>query len=194
MENLNDPKYNFDELVKLASKHPYATFAVTGDYTHIVVREKAHNFLYVLSFCIILGISIACAATQSSTFMACLVLFGLLTALVLYIRYSPTTNTIEINSYSKTIKIISNNFFGKHIIPQVEISFREFSGFSYKEIVLRKGKYNNLGTADRYNRIYIHYNDRKHFFIELPKKTITWFSVDHRKFMDCLTRIIKNDA
>jgi hypothetical protein len=112
---------------------------------------------------------------------------ALLTLIFLFLRYYPSTNNTEVNSNEKTIKINSNNLIGKSIIPTLDISFNNFKEFTFKAKSI-KGK----GMTNHFNRIYISYDDQTRPLIDLPNGP--FYYVNHRTFMNCLTKIIKNGA
>jgi hypothetical protein len=184
-ENSINPAYNFDEIVKLSNR-TNSRFTVEGDYMNFIIRAKSNNILLGIITCFYFLIPVAFVLEQPTNPASWLVVLGVLAAIILYFRYYPSTNNIEINSYNKTIKIKSNNLIGKYIIPPVELSFRDFTYFSFKAKSIR-GK----GMRTYFNRIYINYGDQKCSFIDLPNGPI--YFVNHKAFMNCLTRTIKND-
>lgn len=186
------PKYslnhkdNFDELVKLATRNN-ARFKVNGDCKNFVIQSKSDNIIIFISIVVILFFPTVLLYQNFNDPIYWFVELSLLTVIFLFFRYYPSTNNIEVNSYEKNIKINSNNLFGKYIIPTIEISFKHFKEFTFKAKSI-KGN----GMTNHFNRIFILYNDQTKQLIDLPNGP--FYYVNHRTFMDCLTKIIKNGA
>jgi len=185
-QNSLNPKDNFDEIVKLTTR-TNARFKVNGDYSSFVIQSKSDNIIIGISLIVILFFPTVLLYQNFTDPIYWLVEFAILAVILLFLRYDPSTNNIKINTYDKTIKINSNNLVGKYIIPRIDISFNEFTEFTFKTKSI-KGK----GMTNHFNRIYICYTDQTRPFIDLPNGP--FYYVNHRIFMDCLTRIIKNGA
>src|SRR5690625_2968501 len=181
--NLKD---NFNELVKLTTR-TNARFKVNGDYRSFVIQSKSDNIIIGISLIVILFFPTVLLYHNFNAPIYWFVEFALLTVIFLFLRYYPSTNNIEVNSYEKTIKINSNNLIGKYIIPTIDISFNSFTEFTFKAKSI-KGK----GMTNHFNRIYISYDDQTRPLIDLPNGP--FYYVNHRTFIDCLTKIIKNGA
>ena len=181
--NLKD---NFNELVKLTTR-TNARFKVNGDYRSFVIQSKSDNIIIGISLIVILFFPTVLLYQNFNAPIYWFVEFALLTVIFLFLRYYPSTNNIEVNSYEKTIKINSNNLIGKYIIPTIDISFNSFTEFTFKAKSI-KGK----GMTNHFNRIYISYDDQTRPLIDLPNGP--FYYVNHRTFIDCLTKIIKNGA
>lgn len=184
--NLSNHKDCFDEIVKLTTR-TNARFKVNGDYRNFVIQSKSDNILIGISIIIILFFPTVLFHQNFTDPIFWLVEFAIIGVGFLIFRYYPSTNNIEINSYEKLIKINSNNLVGKYIIPEIDIPFNDFTGFSFKEKSV-----NGSGMTIHYNRIYICHSGQTRLFIDLPNGP--FYYVNHRVFMDCLTRIIKKSA
>jgi hypothetical protein len=180
-----NPKDNFDEIVKLTTR-TNVRFKVNGNYRSFIIQAQSDNISLSILICIILGLSTVLLYQNLTDPFYWVVELGILTGLFLLSRYYPSSNNIEINTYDKTIKINSNNLIGKYIIPGIVISFNDFKRVTFKE------KSSGEGGAMRFNRIYICYSDQTRSLIDLPNGP--FYYVNHKIFMECLTRIIKNGA
>jgi len=181
--NLKD---NFNELVKLTTR-TNARFKVNGDYRSFVIQSKSDNIIIGISLIVILFFPTVLLYQNFNAPIYWFVEFALLTVIFLFLRYYPSTNNIEVNSYEKTIKINSNNLIGKYIIPTIDISFNSFTEFTFKAKSIKE-----KGMTNHFNRIYISYDDQTRPLIDLPNGP--FYYVNHRTFIDCLTKIIKNGA
>ncbi len=174
----------FDELIKLTSR-TNARFKVEGDYKCFVIRAKADNIVIAFSLILLLFFPTVLLYQNYKDPVYWFAELGIIALILIYIRYSPTTNNIEVNTYDKTIKIQSNNLIGKHIIPSVSILFDDFTNFTFKA-KSTKGK----GLTNHFNRVYINHNNLTRPLIDLPNGP--FYFVNHTVFMYSLTQIIKN--
>jgi hypothetical protein len=184
-DSLN-PQDNFDELVKLTTR-TNARFKVNGDSKKFVIQAQSDNIVIGICLITILFFPTLGLYKNLTNPIYWLVEFGILVVFFLFFRYYPSTNNIEVNSYEKTIIISSNNLIGKFIIPTIDISFKDFTKFTFKETSI-SGK----GMTSNFNRIYICYNGQTRPIIDLSNGPL--YFINHRIFMICLTRIIKNGA
>jgi hypothetical protein len=185
-ENLSNPKENFDEIVKLTTR-TNSRFKVNGDYKKFVIQSKSDNIMFGVLIIVFLFFPTVLLYQNFTDPIYWLVEFAVVGVILLFLRYYPSTNNIEINSNDKTIKINSNNLIGKYIIPKIDIPFNDFTEFSFKAKSIKGG-----GMTNHFNRIYICYSGHTRSLIDLPDGP--FYNVNHRVFMDCLTRIIKNGA
>ena len=184
-DSLN-PKDDFDELVKLTTR-TNSRFKVNGDYRSFVIQSKSDNILIGVLLIIFLFFPTVLLFQNLTDPIYWLVEFALLAIIFLFLRYYPSTNNIEINTYDKSIKIKSNNLIGKYVIPTTNISFKAFEEFKFKA-----KSSNGKGLATHFNRIYICYRNQTRPFIDLLNGP--FYNINHRIFINCLTRIIKNAA
>lgn len=173
----------FEELIKLTNR-TNARFKVEGDSKSFVIRANSDNVILGFSLILLLFFPTVLLYQNYKDPVYWFAELGIIALILIYIRYSTTTNNIEVNTYDKTIKIQSNNFIGKHIIPSVSILFDDFTNFTVKA-KSTKGK----GLTNHFNRVYINYNNLTRPLIDLPNGP--FYFVNHKVFMSSLTLIIK---
>ena len=103
---------------------------------------------------------------------------------LLYYRFYPSTNNIEVDIYSKILSIKSNNYIARILKPSYQIDFKDIEGFTFKEIRRKT----NSGKSSKYNLVYIHSNNKKIKLINLPCSNFAY--VNPNIFIGNLSSII----
>lgn len=182
-ESLSTPEEAFHELVKLSERNN-SRFKIVGDKDRFVIKAKSDNVLIASMLVIILTFPIAFLLQEFHDPIRWAILLGTLVLIMLFLRYYPSSNDIEIDGIKHSIYIRSNNFIGEYIVPSVLLPFGDFEQLSFKERGLQ-----SEGTSQKWNRISIEFKNEKKHLIDLPNGP--YYYVNHHVFMKALDLLLK---
>lgn len=179
-ENIKD---NFEELVKL-SKRKGSNFKIVGEYKNFIIKEYSKFIIEIISWATIITILSTKILQESTPIISTLIIAGIIILILLYYRFYPTTNNIEVDTYSKILSVKSNNYIARILKPSYQIDFKDIDEFSFKEIRRKT----NSGSSGRYNLVYVHSNNKKIKLINLPCSSFAY--VNPNIFIGNLSSII----
>lgn len=159
-ENIKD---NFEELVNL-SKRRGSNFKLAGEYKNFIIKEYSKFIIEIISWAVVITVLSTKILKGSTPIISTLIIAGIIILILLYYRFSPTTNNIEVDTYSKILSIKSNNYIARILKPSYQIDFKDIEEFSFKEIRRKT----NSGSSGKYNLVYVHSNNKKIKLINLP--------------------------
>lgn len=156
-------KENFEELVKL-SKRRNSKFKVIGEYKNFIIKKDSRFIIEIICWAIAITLISIKISQEISPLIATLIIAGIIILILLYYRFSPSTNNIEVDIYSKTLSVKSNNYIAKILRPSYQIEFKDIEEFTFKE----KRRKTNSGESNKYNLVYLKSNNKKIDLIDLP--------------------------
>lgn len=180
----NDPKINFEELVKL-SEIKNSRFKIAGDAQQFEIICKPDYFIVLLWAVFIFYVPVRSIIEQSFDSTNLIVMFVLLGVMLFYYKYANTTYIIIVDSHQKLMLLKSNDPVGRILRPEIVIEFRDFTDFSVKRIFTKM-----KGTTRQYCKVYIHSKNDKLALIYLPDEQLN--VVDHKLFIANLKSILKH--
>jgi hypothetical protein len=182
----DNPKANFDELVKL-SEIKNSRFKITGDARQFEIICKPDYFILLLWAVFIFYVPVRSIIEQSFDSTNLIVMFVLLGIMFFYFKYANTTYNILVDSHQKQLLLKSSNPLGKILRPEAVIEFRDFTDFSTKTIYTKM-----KGTTREYCKVYIHFRNEKMPLIYLPAEPLNF--IDHKIFVNNLKSFIKHSV
>ncbi|MBP1672905.1 MAG: hypothetical protein H6Q25_720 [Bacteroidetes bacterium] len=180
-DNVIDTQILIEKLEQIA-KVGYPSYKLDISDHKICICPPRFNILTIIGILIYLYFVLVSIFASNHNYIAYIIVISVTIFILLLIRLRNYNNDFEIDLYKKKIKIKNNNIVGKIVLPEVELYFDEFSDFSYKRIMAKDFPF---------FRIYIHYGNSKKSFIQLSG--ILYSQLNILIFIDCLSRIIKND-
>lgn len=181
----DNPKVNFEELVKL-SEIKNSRFRIMGDARQFEIICKPDYFILLLWLVFIFFVPVRSIIEQNLNSTQLIVMFVMLVAMLFYYKYANTTYIIVVDSHQKQMVLKSNDPAGKILRPEVIIEFRDFTGFSVKNIYTKM-----KGTTREYCKVFIHSKNDKIAIIYLPAEAVN--DVNHKLFIGNLQSIIKHN-
>jgi len=188
-KDAGDPVYNLSELVALSQRYG-SGFKVIGDHQKFTIVSK--NFVLigiVVMILVYLAFTSILAITTKEPILW-FITVGKAILFVLALKAGPLLfYNITVDSHKQKITVKSNNtlgFIGKWIRPGFEINFNRFEKLS-GEGKVRKSWGGEMYTTHYVIRIFMEYDQQKRPVIEFKDE------INHRIFIICLTRLIKNN-
>ncbi|MHC1776031.1 MAG: hypothetical protein AB9834_11530 [Lentimicrobium sp.] len=182
----DNPQINFFELVRLAEENKYG-IKIEGNAGLFTIFTKP-DYIWLLFWAVlILYAPVSSLFTQSLDKITLITMFVMMTAMLFFYRFGPTTFNITFDSFQKLIKLKSNNLIGRFVKPEIVVDFREFSDFTGKSIYTDK-----KGLASEYYKVIMHYNDQKQTLIYLPERKDG--TANQKLFVSNLRNIIRKNT
>lgn len=179
-DNVIDTQILIEKLEQIA-KVGYPSYKLDISDNKICICPPRFNILTIVGIVIYLFFVLGLIFESNHNYIAYIIVISVTIFILLLIRLRNYNNDFEIDLYKKKIKIKNNTIIGKIVLPEVELYFDEFSGFSYKSIIVKNFPF---------FRVYIHYRNSKKSFIQLSRMLYSQLNI--LIFIDCLSRIIKN--
>lgn len=159
----NDKQDNFAELMKLSVQKD-SGFQISGDIENFTIKCKPDIYPILMWMILIFYVPVSSLLNNKLDSIEAITMFILLSSMLIYYRFGHTTYDINVDTRQRELLLKSNNLLGKHIKPETLIDYRDISDLSAKSI------YTQLkGVTTDYNKIFLHYQDKKLPLIYLPK-------------------------